>query len=158
MKTKEEFVKGKNNIGYVWDSFIKEFGEDEIVPGSVLKPQKLSRDMQDSEILSEFSIQECTLGDVLETLKSATDDMKDGYSNIFYIKDHPSRVVGVFWRGGEWYVGGWGRGGDTWGVGVRVFSSATSPEKLSTLDSETLTLEKAIKLLKDNGYKVSKDF
>lgn len=50
--------------------------------------------------------------------------LSNGYANLFYT---PSRVVGVRWRAGdgEWGVGGWGRGGTSWGAGDRVFSPAT---------------------------------
>ena len=160
-KVKDEFIKNKNNIGYVDSDFTKEFGNDEITSRSVLKAQTLQRDMTDSDILREFKIEECTLGDVLETLKSATPDMKDGYSNIFYIKGHPSRVVDVDWCAfdGGWDVYAWRRDYGSWNEGERVFSPATSgPESSSALGSETLALENAIKICKENGLKVTKEY
>lgn len=122
-KASDVFKKGENNIGYVDSSFIKEFGDDEVLPGSILKFDTLKHSMTDSEIISEFGIQECTLGDVLKTIQGSTPEMKDGYSNIFYIKGH-SRVVGVDWDGGGWRVFDWVRDVSTWGGGTRVFSSA----------------------------------
>ena len=140
-KASDEFKVGQNNIGWVDSSFTSEFGDDEIEGGSVLKSLKLARSMTDSEISKEFKVQECTLGDVLETLKNATGDMKDGYSNLFYVKNHPSHVVNVYWRArdGAWYVDGWGRGSGAWDAGRRVFSPATfdsgssSPKPLDPL-------------------------
>lgn len=140
MKAKDIFKVGENKIGYVDSSFTKEFGEEEITGGSVLKFQKLPRDMKDSEIISELKIEECTLGDVLQTLNNGLEEMKDGYYNIFYIKGH-SRVVGVGWRGDEWDVGGWSRDGRRWHGGARVFSPATSDSGMvGPKSSETLSL------------------
>ncbi len=50
--------------------------------------------------------------------------LNNGYVNLFYTKDC---VVGVLWGSflGEWRVGAWGRGGDGWLRGFRVFSPAT---------------------------------
>lgn len=154
-KTSEEFAQRKNNIVYVSSSFTEEFGEDEILPGTVLKFTKLGKRMADSEILKEFNIQECTLGDVLATLNAAKEDMKDGYSNIFYIKGH-SRVVHVHWSGGGWGVDVWFRGVVAWRGGYRVFSPATDAVALNPLSLEYLTLEAAIKICKENGLRVIK--
>lgn len=139
LKASEVFKVGENNIGYVWDSFIKEFGNDKVEKGSVLTSQKLTRTMTDSEILSELKVEECTLGDILETIKNATEDMKDGYYNIFYVKGH-SRVVLVGWFGSLWFVGDWERLDDSWRGGRRVFSPATGPKALRSSPSEILTL------------------
>lgn len=157
MKTSQEFVKGKNNIGYVSSSFLTEFGNDEVVIGSPLICQKLTRSMTDSEIISELGVQECTLGDVLATLDNSTEEMKDGNWNIFYIKGH-ARVVRVYWGadGGEWRVLDWYRGGGSWSGGSRVFSPAIDSRFTSTLDSGSLTLEDAIKIVKKAGYQVIK--
>lgn len=150
-KVSEEFVKGKNDIGYVESSFTSEFGNEEILSsGSILKFQKLSRDMKDSEIINELKIKECTMSDVLATIKNATEDMKDGYANIFYIKGH-SRVVGVGWGGSYWSVGGWRRDDDRWGEGGRVFSPATD-----SVESIADSLLLAIKICKENGLEVIK--
>lgn len=138
-KASEEFIKGKNNIGYVDSSFTIEFGNDELGEGKVLTSQKLTRTMTDFEILSELKIQECTVADILATMNAASEDMKDGYSNLFYMKDHPSRVVRVRWHGGEWDVDAWGRE-DVWDSGGRVFSLATFGAIVSDLDSDSVTL------------------
>ena len=119
IKALDEFKQGKNNIGFVSSSFISEFGNNEIEKGSVIPFQILKKMMTDSEIIKELGVKECTLGDVLETLKSAPKEIKDGYWNIFYIKGH-SRVVSVYWFSSSWHVSTWRRGG-RWGEGSRVF-------------------------------------
>lgn len=140
MKVSEEFVIGKNNIGWVSSDFTKEYGDMEILPGIPLQFQKLTKRMTDSEIFSELKVQECTLGDVLEVIKNATDEMKDGYANLFYIKGHPSRVVFVYWHDSEWHVYDWHRAGH-WNAGRRVFSPATSDPLVSyPMSSDTLKL------------------
>lgn len=159
MKVSEEFVVGKNNIGWVDSDFKNEYKDEEFEMGTVMKSTKLTKSMNDAEIIKEFGVEECTLGDVLATLNAATDDMKDGFSNLFYIKGHSSHVVSVYWDGGRWDVSAWSRGDDAWDEGGRVFSPATFVAKpLSTSTSDSLNLDLAIKLLKDNGYKISKEF
>jgi len=156
MKAKEEFIKGKHAINWVDSNFTKEYGEDELTTGTVLKYKKLTRSMYDRNIIKEYNIQECTLGDVLETMKAATSDMKDGYSNIFYVKGHPSHVVSVSWDGGEWRVRDWGRDDSMWRAGGRVFSSATSdtgststgPLKPLALPNEYCVCERCVKCKK----------
>lgn len=137
MKVSDEFVVGKNNIGWVDSSFTKEYKDEEILPGAVLPFQKLTKNMYDADIITELKVQECTLGDVLEVMKNAPEELKDGYSNLFYIKGHPSRVVRVYWRGGEWHVFDWRRGA-YWDAGSRVFSPATGALVPNPLLSETL--------------------
>lgn len=142
MKAKDVFKVGENNIGYVSDTFIKEFGNEEITKGNILPFQKLPRYMSDSEIINQLKVQEVTLSDVLETLKNAPQELKDGYSNIFYIKGC-SRVVGVYWGsdGGGWGVRSWRRG-SVWDGGHRVFSPANSGAgSVSPSPESTLTLE-----------------
>lgn len=138
MRVKDEFVKGKYNIGYVDSDFTREYGSEEFELGSSLKSNKLIRSMKDSEIIKEFGVQECTLGDILETIKNATPEMKDGYSNLFYVKGHGSHVVVVYWGGDDWGVRGWDRGDGTWGGDSRVFSPATGTQSLSPRSSDTL--------------------
>lgn len=137
-KVTDEFVKGKNSIGFVSDSFISEFGNEELSEGKILSFKKLPRTMNDSEIIRELKVEECTLSDVLETLKNPSADLKDGYSNIFYIKDH-SRVVDVYWDDGESAVFGWLRGG-SWRVGFRVFTPATGAQFPSSIPSDSWNL------------------
>lgn len=138
-KAKHVFAKGVNNIGHVDSDFTKEYGEEEVNPGRVLVGKKLERFMTDREIISEFKVEEVTIGDVLATMNAAPDDIKDGYSNIFYVKGH-SRVVDVYWRDGEWHVRAWYRERG-WLAGGRVFSPATG-SSASELGSGAVALPK----------------
>lgn len=158
-KASDVFKVGENKIGWVDSDFTREYGNDEMPEfGAVISFQKLTKSMKDSEIIKELGIQECTLGDVLATMNSATDDMKDGYANIFYVKGHPSLVVVVYWRSDvrEWSVLDWGRDDNSWGGGDRVFSPATVSGSVSTLSSDSLTLDQAIQIVKAAGLKVIK--
>ena len=139
-KASDVFKVGINNIGWVDSDFTKEFGNVEITEGRILPFQKLRRIIYDSEIISELKVQECTLGDVLATMQNATEDMKDGYSNIFYISGHPSHVVRVGWRDSGWRVGTWPRG-HYWSAGLRVFSPANDSGTLKTSPESPVTLE-----------------
>lgn len=141
-KASEVFKIGEHKIGYVSNSFISEFGNEDVFPGTELSFQKLPRNMNDSEIIKELGVQECTLGDILATIDSITDDMKDGWSNIFYVKGH-SRVVFVHWVAvlGEWGVDAWLRGDDSWNAGFRVFSPAIDARFRSPGLSGALTFE-----------------
>lgn len=142
-KAKEEFKEGKNGIGFVSSFFLSEYGNDEITKGSVFKLHTLKKSMKDSEIIKEFGIQECSLGDIIATLKTAPAEMKDGNWNLFYVAGHPSHVVNVGWSSdcGEWSVRVWYRGDFTWSADLRVFSPATSDSKtLSPLSLDSLPL------------------
>lgn len=156
-KAKDEFVVGKNSIGYVDSDFKREYEDVELPSsGSVLKLHKLGRSMNDSEIISEFKIEECTLADVLKTLKNATSEMKDGYSNLFYIQGNTSHTVVVFWDVRNWSVGAWDVDDYAWDGGTRVFSPATDTITPSSSPSASITLDEAIRICKDNGLKVIK--
>lgn len=158
-KVSDVFKVGQNNIGWVDNSFTKEFGEDEFSDTEPrLIPYTLSKSMNDSEIIKEFNIQECSLGEVMAMMLNPSPEMKDGYYNIFYIKGHPSRVVDVSWISGrgEWGVRDWRRGGLDWAAGRRVFSPATEAGSISTMTSDSLTLDQAIKIVKEAGLKVIK--
>lgn len=133
LKAAEEFVKGKNGIGYVDSDFTKAFKKEEFswepsskAPGF----QKLNRSMRDSEIESELKPGICTLSDVLAFMRNPDEGCKDGYANIFYF---PGIVVLVHWYAGigEWSVNAWRRDDHAWGAGHRVFSPATDPSSLS---------------------------
>lgn len=162
MKTKiasKVFVKGQHNIGFVSSSFTEHFGEMEVEElGVVLQSQTLPRALNDKEIFKELGATECTLGDIIATLDAATDDMKDGKWNLFYVQG-TSRVVGVIWSASVrvWSVSGWGRDGSAWGEGLRVFSPATDA-RASALSTSSLSLESAIAAVKEAGYKVIKEF
>lgn len=160
IKAKEVFKVGENKIGWVDSDFKKEYGDEEVSEGKVLTGQKLGKNMTCAEMIKEFDVQECTLGDVLATIQNATEDMKDGWSNLFFIKDHPSRVVVVTWSSGYggWGVRDWSRGDRAWLEDNRVFSPATGSSNSSSLNSESLKLEESIKIVKAAGYKIIKEF
>lgn len=156
-KIKDIFKVGENNIGWVDSSFTQEFGDDDMPEeGETMVAYKLPRSMKDAEIIKEFGIQECTFADVLATLRSRVVDIKDGHSNLFYIKGHPSHVVRVFWGSGSgsWDVYDWYRDLITWGGGGCVFSPATGSGSISS--SAALTLNEAVEIVKAAGLKVIK--
>lgn len=139
MKVKDVFKVGKCDIGWVSDKFLEKFGEMEFKKGTVLTSKKLARDMSDKEIKSEYGIQECSLGDILATMGTATDDMGDGYSNIFYVAGF---AVYVRWSSDfqGWNVYVWKLGGNQWIQGDRVFSSNFEPLPSSDLGIQSLEL------------------
>ena len=139
-KVSEEFKVGKNDIGYVSSTFLDLFGDMSLESGAVLTSQKLPRRMSDFEIIEELNVQECTLSDVLETLKTAQLLLRDGNWNLFYIKDS-DRVVRVRWFDGGWRVDDWGRRERAWRGGIRVFSLATDSKTLGSTDPRSLSLE-----------------
>jgi len=154
-KAKNEFKKGKHGIGWVDSDFTDLYGEQDVKPGTVLPFKKLERYMTGDEILGDKEVfqGECELGDILATLDTATDEMKDGYANLFYVKGS-SRVVDVHWFVGGWVVGGWPRG-DGWRAGRRVFSLATD-SRSSDSGTRDLELETAITKVKEAGYVIFK--
>lgn len=160
MKTSEEFVVGKHNIGYVDPLFTKEFGEMEITKMSAPTFQKLSRSMTDADIESELKPGLCTISDTLAFMDSAPKECKDGWANIFYT---PAFVVSVGWLsfGEVWRVYAWFRIDIEWSGGLRVFSPAiVDPSNTPTSAlglSETLNLEKAIEIVKAEGYRIFKE-
>lgn len=158
-KTSNEFRVGNHSIGYISSDFKKLFGTTEFEPKELPKFQKLPRAMKDAEIESQLQPGFCELGDVLAFIENAPEECKDGYANLFYF---PSCVVRVYWFefGGEWRVYAWDRDGDQWGADFRVFSPATesSITQDSALEtSDTLNLEKSIKIVKEAGYKIFKE-
>lgn len=158
MKTSKHFKEGEHSIGYVSSNFLsivpKSF-EKGIVPGF----KTLGRNMYDSEINSELGAEECTLGDVVAFLDNPSEVAKDGYWNIFYVA---GCVVLVHWYSGrrKWYVCAWKLGDGHWHAGDRAFgrnwSLETKKEPLDTLDTLTLGLSEAIRVVKEAGYQVVK--
>ena len=139
MNFNEEFVIGKNGIGWMSSTFTTAFKDAQFV--SVFTPtyQKLPRSMNDAAIESELKPGICTLGDVVAFLDNARDECKDGLANLFYF---PSFVVRVRWDGSDWSVDAWARDGDDWLSGCRVFSPATvKPSSAVSSGSSPLTLE-----------------
>lgn len=154
-----EFKVGKHSIGWINSSFEEQFSDMVFHLKELPTFQKLPRAMNDAEIESELKPGFCKLGDILSFLDNAPPECKDGYANIFYTT---SFVVGVGWDSdaGAWYVHTWDRGGSRWRTDGRVFSPTTESSDTKDLvlePSETLTLEKAIEVVKDAGYKIFKE-
>lgn len=126
-KALDEFKIGKHNICWV-DSDFKRYFSDTIFTKEKRKLDShlLPRDMTDEEIIKEFNIKECTLGDILNAMDNNERMSKNSYVNLFYTS---SCVVVVFWSavGHLWFVSAWGRGGYRWHAGDQVFSLATCP-------------------------------
>lgn len=157
MNASETLKKGNLDIGWTSSWF------DEFVQGKTIEEVAvptfwtLPSAMKDQAIIADPRTHECTLNDVYAFLKNPPEGTKDGNWNLFYIKD-TGRVVFVWWGAGvrEWFVDDdWYRD-DEWYAGSRVFSPATDTV---SLDSEplSLTLEKAIELVKLKGYKVIRE-
>lgn len=109
MKTSSFFKEGKNNIGWIGLNFQENFGNSSFtIPQELkLESRKLERAMLDKEILDEFKPEESTLGELAYAIKNDL-LVKDGYSNIFYIKDDK----GVLWA----VRARWGDVGRAWVV------------------------------------------
>jgi len=156
----KEFAVGKNGISYVRDNFKEKFYgmEFEEVSAEGIEVKKLPRDMNDTAIQAELRPNPITLGDLLAFLKDAPHEWY-----ICYIKDER----GVLWAVSACWdsdSGGWGVGvrsvgyPSRWGAGSRVVSREFSDTQKRTLSpSDTLTLERAIGMVKMAGYKVIKE-
>lgn len=153
LKASEEFVVGKHSIGWVDSDFRNAFYEKSFSPSTLGKFQKLGKYMANAdEIERELKPGKCSLGDVLAFLQNPPEGCKDGWANLFLIGD---RVVSVRWGSddGGWGVDAWCRDG-VWSGGGRVFSPGLDSQSLDS--SESLTLERAIELVKKEGYLVYK--
>lgn len=139
MISKNEFVVGQHNIGYVDSEFKHNFGEVEFSEKKLGTFQKLPHYMTDSQIESELKPGTCELGDVFAFIKNAPEECKDGKYNLFYFS---SFVVSVVWVGGGWRVVAWFRVDVAWRGGLRVFSPATVTG--NTVASNTVTLEPSV--------------
>lgn len=153
-----EFKVGNHSIGWLDNDFTSRYGSEEFVKRDMPKFQKLPRSMNDATIESELKPGLCELGDVMAFLDNAPEECKDGYSNIFYVG---SFVVSVRWGSwyGFWRVSAWHRDGYVWNEGFRVFSPANRSELSApqTSPSDTLTLDGAIKMVKEAGFKVIRE-
>lgn len=161
MKINKKFTR-ENNIRFTSSDFDQCFGDIEFDEGEVLAfSKKLSKSMTDKEIQKEFNPSEVTLGEVFATLKELSKDTR----TIFYVKDIAGvlRAVYVYWSGDGWDVFSYSiadTGG--WHDGRQVFSRNSfdleyfKPHKKTLGDSDTLTLESALKMVVDAGYTISK--
>ncbi len=126
MKNSNDVFKvGNLNIGWLDSDFPIRFPNVNFESRTLGAFKILPRNMKDSEMLSEKLAEECELGDVVAFLENPPEGTKDGYSNIFIIKN-TAFVVGVYWLDSRWHVGTWRRDDGTWFRGDRVFSPATT--------------------------------
>lgn len=97
------FKEGKNDIVWIGNSFKEHFGDvDFTIPQKLdLKIRKLESYMNDKEILAEFKPMESNLGEIAYALKNDILS-KDGYANIFYVRDKDNVLWAVYAR---WYSG-----------------------------------------------------
>lgn len=156
LNSTNEFVVGKNNIGFVSSDFKTRFPDIDFEPKTLGSFQTLKRGMTDADIESELKPGICDLGDVYAFLQNPPQGTKNGDWNLFYT---PSFVMYVRWDAdsGYWIVNAWGRDGFGWSAGIRVFSPATV--EFGSLSSVELsdTLSFAIRVCKDNGLVVSRE-
>lgn len=149
MKTKEAFIEGKNNIGWVGSTFKEKFYDTSFIVKEAegLQTKTLERSMNDREILAELKPQAVTLGDVLVFLSKA--NKSDWY--IFYVNDTKGTLWAVSARWfsgyGGWFVEAYSVGGPGgWSGGYRVVSreftqTLKTPQTLSTSDALNLISE-----------------
>lgn len=134
LKSSEEFVVGKHNIGYVDSDFKERHYDKAFSPREIGKFQTLGRYMKNAaDIEKSLNPGKCELGDVLAFLKNPPEGTKDGYYNLFLIGEY---VVSVYWDAsyGAWDVDSWNRDED-WRDDSRVFSPGQD------LDPSSSTLE-----------------
>lgn len=161
MKNSNDIFKiGNLNIGWVDSDFPTRFPNVEFAPRQLGTFKTLIKTTTITEMLSEKLAIECELGDVLAFLENPSEGTKDGYSNIFIIKNS-SFVVSVRWGsdGSDWFVFSWSRGGLGWYAGGRVFSPATTAGFLGHSDPialEIRNLTKEVKRLADTLQKPKK--
>lgn len=143
MKTSNEFKVGKNGITYVSSNFQEYFADMDLPPSKeVLTGKTLGRNMTDAEIEKEFGPMEVSLGELLRTLQKGT-LLKNGYANIFYVKDANSvlRTLYVRWDSGGWVVDAYALDDYQWCDGGRAFSRKVPVDALTPSFSHTLVLE-----------------
>lgn len=155
MKANKYLVAGKNNIGWIDPDFTKEFGDHTIELMEDFEPQirKIEKSMTLKQMQDEFKPEEITLSDLVHILKTSDKLLKDGYANIFFIKDS-KRAVDVSWRSGSWDVYAYSvEDPDRWRAGRQVLSRRFLGTENKTLSpSDTLPLELVI-----NGVKYRKE-
>ena len=158
MNTSKYFQVGKNNIGYIGLNFQEHFLDTEFEIPKKLKLQHkvLERGMTAKEILEEFKPQESNLGELAWALKNYKKLLKNGYANIFYIRDKKGTLWTVY---AYWHVGrGWNvdaypvTNPDEWNAGSQVVSQVFSV--LDSLDSGDL--EKRVKELEKDMERLRK--
>src|SRR3990167_3775950 len=110
---------GKFNIGYIGSNFQEHFGSQNIKPKKCkLESRVLEKNMDDKAILAELKPQEVTLNEFIYTLERDKNLLKNGYNNIFYIRDGKNTLWAV--------IAGWDSDDRVWFVDA---VSVTSPRE-----------------------------
>ncbi|MGV8131601.1 MAG: hypothetical protein ACP5N7_05885 [Candidatus Pacearchaeota archaeon] len=153
---KQQIKIGNFNIKYIWDSFKEWFGTPNVSPKkSELKSFILPKPMSYKEIFEEYSPNEISLDELAYLLKNDEELLKNGYPNIFYIKDNSDvlRAVHVRWSDGGWLVDALSVGDSLrWYDGNQMFSRNSALKSLDSnplSSSDTSFLETRIKNLED---------
>ncbi len=166
MNSSEYFKGGKNNIGWISYSFKDHFMDIEFtIPKKIeLKTKKLERNMNDKEILAEFKPQGSSLGELAYALENNFCS-KNGYANIFYIRDKSNVLwaVRARWDSDD---RGWNVDADSvedpdvWGAGDQVVSRDWNCENSDTNETLKLSNSEAVKITEieylGNRYKLIK--
>src|SRR3990167_7647275 len=153
----------KNKIMYTGGDFRRWFGNMPVKVSKKFKyeTRELEKPMNDKEILKILKQQEISLGDLAYILKDLD---KSGWCwCLFYIKDEAGtlRAVDAFWSAdrGDWSVYANPVGSPrVWSADDRVFSRKflSNSDNQTLSPSDTLSLEKAIEVCKENGLVVYK--
>lgn len=151
IEVKDIFKVGSNNIAWVSDNFKKwfyklPFNEKE---SKDLEFKTLKKRMTVKEILQELKPSAVLLEDIIKEM-NGTRLLKNGYANLFYVKDKDNilRAVNVRWDG--WY-GDWNvyahdvESPSPWDDGDQVFSRNFDTLALDSLPTETKKKNKIIK-------------
>ena len=152
LKASEEFVAGKNGIGWVGSNFKERLHDLSFTPKQeTLQSKELERNMNDKEILKELKPQAVELGDVLFSLSYLS---HDGWY-LFHVNDRKGTLWAVY-AGWDADDGGWNVGALSvesryrWDDGDQVLSRGFSdplPSEKTLSDLESLTLEQRVERL-----------
>lgn len=130
---------------YISPNFREHFGNMPFKKGSKLYATKLSKNMNDTEIMSEIGPAKVSLGDVYATLES----LDHSTCAIFYCRDKDDVLwaVSAYWCGDGWHLHASSVGGpDVWFADRQVFSHrfsvAKTPQTLKNSDTLNLVLGK----------------
>lgn len=100
-----KITEGLYNIAWISSTFKENFGNMKATKvKSNLEYKVLPRYMNDRDIISELKPSEVTLGDFANALENNSHLLKNGYANIFYIRNSENILWAVYAR---WYGGGW---------------------------------------------------
>ena len=146
--TNKKFFTTQNNL-YVWDSFLEIMDVEKETEIEIVDYFDLEKSYPDREI-EQKPVSLSTVRSLIEMQSNgeAGQLLTNGRANLFYVvgKNEELFVVNVSLDTDdrEWGVNAWRRGGyGRWPAGYRVFRN-------------TLDLEQAIKVCKNNGLTVTK--